>query len=51
MTILLSRFILDGTADYVDDGREIFDEDLNEKPAFAGKCFLHVLDLYIVCAF
>ena len=28
--------ILDGAAEYVDDGREIFDEDLDEKPTAAG---------------
>ena len=28
--------MLDGTTDYVDDGREIFDEDLDEKPATTG---------------
>ena len=34
------RFTTDGNADgYVDDGREIFDEDLDEKPTNAG--FVH----------
>ena len=31
-----SSFFSDGTDGYVDDGREIFDEDLDEKPAASG---------------